>query len=75
MRVVEQVMDTIPKRFHVFIQDRGAYKHYNVRFASFFYIVHRAGYFSTKIMLPMLKYLTSHSFHELSLNLTFLSDN
>jgi hypothetical protein len=34
MCVVVQIMDIIPKWFHVFIQDRGTYKHYNICFIS-----------------------------------------
>jgi len=29
MPIVEQIIDIIPMRFHVFIKDHGAYKHKN----------------------------------------------
>jgi len=34
MRIVEQITNIIPKWFHSFIQDRGAYKHKDARFVS-----------------------------------------
>jgi hypothetical protein len=36
MRIVEQIINIITKWFHVFIQDRGTYKHRIARFVSLY---------------------------------------
>ena len=54
MHIDEQNTNIIPLRYHVFIQDRGAYKHKNAGNKMF-----------TKIMLPMVKLDTDYGFREL----------
>jgi hypothetical protein len=61
MRIDEQIRNIIPQWIHVFIHDRGAYKHKNV--------IARDKMF-TKIMLPMLKLDTKWTFLHLTSSVT-----